>query len=1131
MKKTINRTLSLILALALLFSVAAILPAAAKGGEEQEEQGASVSKQLYAVVADCGVITPKYGKLEDGKAQEGAVMTIALDEDAAAGHTFDYWKSIYGDVVPEKSFEVYVDRDVYFYPVFSDISAGFGEWTLLAVGDCYAGDVYVRTHSEYVLKQFKLKRYNNGEHDYHYEFVDDDTCRAVCSHCGDYYDEEHWLDEGTVIKQPTADEDGIIEYTCQNCGGKVTQAISAADLPQHEHSWTDYGAEILVEAKDGQPGIRRVHCTECGAAKDVWYIKAEWEKYYFGNHVFFDTSDSTGLWGTADEHHYSFVNAEGYNTYVYSVREDYRDNDTCWELMWIDHADELGRKPLYVAKSKGQTEYSIYKAYSWAVIDYDIQTVDQYISYIDHIRTGDDRYSSSFFDNVKRYETLYNSQYFPADGSSDFLANMNGTWIYETDDSLRVDDGTGIAYYDIMFNDRREFLHIDPLTNCVILRYEPTASYRWSQIKKIQPIVTPDEYAAITAAFPAVEVTPAPDPYAGDAIDGHTESDHNYGNTYQQTVVNELYHKLTCSVCGKEIYSPHEMVLKTPHLNLDDLSASTATYYCPYCGYEEERPYLMSAEDIQTNLYLAYIDKSGRRISLNNDVLHTPQPVNFQLRVDPNYLVGGPEDNTYTTGDGGYNRYYSKGYAASNAYSYNGSQGDYLAFGVIRAAENDHSGVELRLSEVLHYEFKRWEIYDWATGTWQLFSTEPTPLFNYNDSDGNTLVHDLTILRAVREYVAPVTHYVKVEGGSFFVYYGDEAVQLTEGYVDDGSTIYIDYDETAIPSDKNFDHWDVYKDGELIDTTPWSYVIDCDGLVIKPGYIDKTYYVPFSGEYGYVYLISDGSESEILVSKDPKKPGEDEPVEYWGGEYTPGTVITVTTAASDAENFPYFLGWYRVVYSEMGTERELLTTDYELTVTVTPTEDKDEYVVYVAIWSETETFAEDADYRTLYVTDGFASVRRMRDGLYLSCARVPYYSSITLMADPGAFLDAEKWTLTGVCYDGSDFCEELEDDPYEYWFPGGELEVDTVNAAPVGVCTLIFADGDGDGMITINDATRVQRVLCGLTDDLYGQTDLTCDLSGNGTVDIVDATLIQRYLAGDEVPNAERIGELLDTLG
>ena len=56
-------------------------------------------------------------------------------------------------------------------------------------------------------------------------------------------------------------------------------------------------------------------------------------------------------------------------------------------------------------------------------------------------------------------------------------------------------------------------------------------------------------------------------------------------------------------------------------------------------------------------------------------------------------------------------------------------------------------------------------------------------------------------------------------------------------------------------------------------------------------------------------------------------------------------------------------------------------------------------------------------------------------------------------------------------------------------------------------------DADGDGTITILDATRIQRLLADLITDEYGVIAMRGDLSGNG-LDILDATAIQRYLAG-----------------
>ena len=59
---------------------------------------------------------------------------------------------------------------------------------------------------------------------------------------------------------------------------------------------------------------------------------------------------------------------------------------------------------------------------------------------------------------------------------------------------------------------------------------------------------------------------------------------------------------------------------------------------------------------------------------------------------------------------------------------------------------------------------------------------------------------------------------------------------------------------------------------------------------------------------------------------------------------------------------------------------------------------------------------------------------------------------------------------------------------------------------------MVVGDADGDGKITIMDATLIQKYLAGLVDE--GSLNLAaCDTDHNGTVDIVDTTNIQKHLA------------------
>lgn len=80
----------------------------------------------------------------------------------------------------------------------------------------------------------------------------------------------------------------------------------------------------------------------------------------------------------------------------------------------------------------------------------------------------------------------------------------------------------------------------------------------------------------------------------------------------------------------------------------------------------------------------------------------------------------------------------------------------------------------------------------------------------------------------------------------------------------------------------------------------------------------------------------------------------------------------------------------------------------------------------------------------------------------------------------------------------------------------------TVNA-DLAVGTYILGDADGDGQITVLDATKVQRVLVDLDDDPDGMITLRGDSNRDG-LDVMDATRIQRYIADYEI--AVPIGEV-----
>ena len=61
--------------------------------------------------------------------------------------------------------------------------------------------------------------------------------------------------------------------------------------------------------------------------------------------------------------------------------------------------------------------------------------------------------------------------------------------------------------------------------------------------------------------------------------------------------------------------------------------------------------------------------------------------------------------------------------------------------------------------------------------------------------------------------------------------------------------------------------------------------------------------------------------------------------------------------------------------------------------------------------------------------------------------------------------------------------------------------------------TFILGDTDGDGIVTVLDATKIQRVLVDLDSDDDGMIALRGDVNDEGKLNILHATKIQRYLA------------------
>lgn len=77
-------------------------------------------------------------------------------------------------------------------------------------------------------------------------------------------------------------------------------------------------------------------------------------------------------------------------------------------------------------------------------------------------------------------------------------------------------------------------------------------------------------------------------------------------------------------------------------------------------------------------------------------------------------------------------------------------------------------------------------------------------------------------------------------------------------------------------------------------------------------------------------------------------------------------------------------------------------------------------------------------------------------------------------------------------------------------------------AAPEEGEQIILGDTDGDGSVTILDATYIQRELAGLTNQ-NAFVEAASDADGDGGLSILDATYIQRWLAS--IPSNDNIGK------
>ena len=138
-----------------------------------------------------------------------------------------------------------------------------------------------------------------------------------------------------------------------------------------------------------------------------------------------------------------------------------------------------------------------------------------------------------------------------------------------------------------------------------------------------------------------------------------------------------------------------------------------------------------------------------------------------------------------------------------------------------------------------------------------------------------------------------------------------------------------------------------------------------------------------------------------------------------------------------------------------------------------------------------------------------------------TCTKIDNYafgqcSSMAKITIPNSVTEIHQDAFKGsdnvviYCYTDSYAHQYAEENDIEYVLIDGPIEY-----------TFILGDADGDGVVTIIDATVIQRILVYLMDDPDGMIELRAAVDGD-ELNITHATKIQRYLADFAV--AEPIG-------
>lgn len=212
-------------------------------------------------------------------------------------------------------------------------------------------------------------------------------------------------------------------------------------------------------------------------------------------------------------------------------------------------------------------------------------------------------------------------------------------------------------------------------------------------------------------------------------------------------------------------------------------------------------------------------------------------------------------------------------------------------------------------------------------------------------------------------------------------------------------------------------------------------------------------------------------------------------------------------------------------------DAEAFSNDAGALLNTTITSDMTVYACFYTKLKEVAlTLKQPAIGTTVTVTDGIqtpAPVLTVEEGAHYSIYTDPDYQYSQWYTT-----DNDEYKIFEGTFkeDGTYYVDCLLDPDFGYWMD--DATVVTANGATVKeaygrmalsvtlstqAAPVVLGDFDGDGVVMIIDATRIQRYL---TDSRIPDTFnvSAADVDGDGEVSIVDATWIQRWLAGRSTP-------------